>query len=1409
MSNYVKYPLDPQLDSSLKTSIRSTFTPRLIKPSLAITLISWSLSLVLMTLFSCAEPVKDINRVQPHYMKKSMLDGQWYLRQTIVDRPPQFAYLFTGIEGALEKVEWEVRERQLIARRVYEVAPGLDDRANQPGGEYKGSPVAIFPIITHFDIMRQFNTSTGEQSNVIMENYTLNPWYEREYMRVDWSMNMVESPIDLSGMLMLNPYTQTPANRQWVREDDPDDPDRWQVTDDFIFITSQYSIHDGGYSCYLNYASPSAGDLSCGAVEVKLRHAFLRVNEEDTAQFEAKNYLDRELITDEDDEALTYTQISAGPEREALVEAACTPELLEAFQGEVLPSDCQELKWDHHGRFGYFRTRRNTYDRKVGGAHDSNRIYHANHHQIWEQTIDAEGQGIPLDRRQLKPIIYYLSPHFPEDLKLTAIKLSQDWNTAFMKAASLATRKSTEELRASLALRHEKSGERAVFLIDIDGEEIGYDALFQLRENTCSQRGIDQFLRAYPEYEEHITDLRREDGDEEILLGQLKTACSRLNFYSVKADLEDPFIWQQMGDPRFSFLWWVREDQPNGPLGYGPSSADPENGRLISGNAYIYGGALDRMARSSADLVRAVNGDLCSEFGLPEGDITCALDGDDFKAWFERGVESTSSMPEISENFQRMISQRLGLNPQAQGTFDTESSGDQAPATDLSHVLRDLRRRLHHPNPSDPMQRLFEVPINRTKSILEAIKASPSFRQRMTPPEVIDLMRPLFQLGPDDEPTEALLDLALEFTVDPQRIQKRLDERARFYAEHNVMLPEGLDDSVIGQAMALKDLSPDEIYQILRREIFEAVALHEIGHTVGLRHNFQASFDALNYHDEFWEIREESAPEEWDQERLPEYRYASIMDYGSRFNSDTKGLGRYDYAAINYVYGNYVEVFEDQVNVPTGFKQRLEMNDYSKIPELLGSREAIKERIHRPVQEVIAERRTGVLQNARLLIEDRDQSASQFWSDRTVPYAFCSDEYRGDLKCRTWDEGANHSEAVKAAVDRYWQFYFFDAFRRGRNEISFLNRFFGRMGRLGEYLTYPWQFYSFYDAYEVDVRQDLLRASVMGLNFLNQVMGTPTPGYYCRQDSTNFYFPREYLREEGRGECDVYIPHGEGRDMWIDFSDDYIYQIDYIGTYYDKMNLFRNFVSSFTRFFRITDYTDTRAFSINYYRGFKDELLKMVRDMAYSALPVHYSNSVINYPEIYSNRGSTFHFRLGEDGRPHPEPMIQSGVEALTPQVGPEALPDPEEPFQGSDRIFAYIPYNMVWQGTALAAIFNTSRYDQETDFIEYISIQEAGSGDDRAVSEDRDEVRFTDPTTGITYLATQTLDGLSISHEILSIANEFKEGPWQRAYDLVQASPDNSDYISQFNSRDYYLQQFIELMNDFRFIRSFVDFAQ
>ena len=49
---------------------------------------------------------------------------------------------------------------------------------------------------------------------------------------------------------------------------------------------------------------------------------------------------------------------------------------------------------------------------------------------------------------------------------------------------------------------------------------------------------------------------------------------------------------------------------PTGPLGYGPSSQDPETGEIVSASAYIYGAALDIYAKFAADSVDLANGQL-------------------------------------------------------------------------------------------------------------------------------------------------------------------------------------------------------------------------------------------------------------------------------------------------------------------------------------------------------------------------------------------------------------------------------------------------------------------------------------------------------------------------------------------------------------------------------------------------------------------------------------------------------------------------------------------------------------------------------------------------------------------------------------------------------------------------------
>ena len=158
------------------------------------------------------------------------------------------------------------------------------------------------------------------------------------------------------------------------------------------------------------------------------------------------------------------------------------------------------------------------------------------------------------------------------------------------------------------------------------------------------------------------------------------------------------------------------------------------------------------------------------------------------------------------------------------------------------------------------------------------------------------------------------------------------------------------DASLIGLAKEMaaryadRPDAQDEMYQELRGRIFQGVMEHEVGHTIGLRHNFSGSYDAMNFHDDYWRVRKQGLKTAWtdihnssnltlnqllrvrqvsqpeadgvgaiDGQRggVTEYQYSSIMDYGAAFNSDVHGIGKYDEAAILFGYAGKVEVFKN------------------------------------------------------------------------------------------------------------------------------------------------------------------------------------------------------------------------------------------------------------------------------------------------------------------------------------------------------------------------------------------------------------------------------------------------------------------------------------------------------------------
>jgi len=135
--------------------------------------------------------------------------------------------------------------------------------------------------------------------------------------------------------------------------------------------------------------------------------------------------------------------------------------------------------------------------------------------------------------------------------------------------------------------------------------------------------------------------------------------------------------------------------------------------------------------------------------------------------------------------------------------------------------------------------------------------------------------------------------------------------------------------------------------------------LHEMGHTLGLRHSFASSADTANYHDDYYVIDaafplpdptdpeiieaielaggerqngildttaennlfEQQAEDVRQRRRLAgisQTNSASIMDYAPEWYSDAPRRGRYDNAAVAFGYGDLVEIIDNVDGVPAG-----------------------------------------------------------------------------------------------------------------------------------------------------------------------------------------------------------------------------------------------------------------------------------------------------------------------------------------------------------------------------------------------------------------------------------------------------------------------------------------------------------
>jgi hypothetical protein len=126
------------------------------------------------------------------------------------------------------------------------------------------------------------------------------------------------------------------------------------------------------------------------------------------------------------------------------------------------------------------------------------------------------------------------------------------------------------------------------------------------------------------------------------------------------------------------------------------------------------------------------------------------------------------------------------------------------------------------------------------------------------------------------------------------------------------------------------------MFDYIRRRYHYAVLAHEMGHSVGLRHNFVSSSAALFYRPQYWQLRTKNGrvstpckdvtddgascvgPRYWDPVTDEEqsqliwmFMQSTVMDYPGDISQDMIGLGATDYAAARFFYGDITSVYAD------------------------------------------------------------------------------------------------------------------------------------------------------------------------------------------------------------------------------------------------------------------------------------------------------------------------------------------------------------------------------------------------------------------------------------------------------------------------------------------------------------------
>ena len=840
----------------------------------------------------CAEERQPILRVQANTLAKSFFvadlhdatdNPEFYMHTTVVDVAAGAGAdpLFTASYAQpLVRVRWEITEKLLLARLTYELVQDTDHKGAKRTPD--GQLVAAFNIEKHFDIRREYNPTTGEEQNVVGENDADRVWSDREYFRVDWSRNMVTDAYDLDALSQIGLYGAVEFDPVAYYVSDPTHPDAPAFDPDhgyFDITTKAFAkpqvLEDewGPFpACWLIGRFPLE---SCNPSELTLRHSFLQVE-------------------DHDYEAIDYDGVRMD-------------------------------------MFGYFTNDRYGYDRRYGVVDDRWHRF-ASRWNIWQASHaapvvacnttattpvgadphrDENGDGtedecasvgrgsrcddlraectIPLRDRDVRTIVWHVNPELPEELFEGTAAALDGWSES-IRVAVVAAR--LAECR--------RTGEAGC------EQQMGWPERWS--DDYAPPLGVDSPAEVPKVFVLCHNPVDPEKGDD--------PACGSAG--------EAP----RLGDLRYNFVSLINEVQIQSPWGIMVDAEDPLTGEKISGSVNQWGATLDRAASTLVDLLGLINGEV---------DPETYIKGQSVADWVKANQPGGSATKGQGMSAGEIASRRGAFDPKVIAPY---VAGLPPPKKGAPPALRHKGR----------LQALVDAgrlgPGNGELSArLDALRGS-KIEAALVSPEMAQ--------AAGHDPTGPLSKDAIRRASPFDRMnpaRRRASERASrlgHAARHACRVEAPEPDNLLGLAQEAAKLFPkpnlDDPAAVLehqkavllwaRQQYSRGVFAHEMGHSMGLRHNFAASFDSLNYGAGYWQIRTRNgsvtsdcpdgttdgtgcvgprwrdpiSQEEIDS-NIARFSTTSVMDYPGDQNHDTLLLGKYDKAAMRFGYGGVVDVW--------------------------------------------------------------------------------------------------------------------------------------------------------------------------------------------------------------------------------------------------------------------------------------------------------------------------------------------------------------------------------------------------------------------------------------------------------------------------------------------------------------------